>query len=134
MNSKLQRLQYLVLDSLSASIAWFLFFFYRKKIVEPKLFGSDITFLLNTQFWFSLVSVTFFWLTLYFLFGYYKNVYRKSRLIELWQTILQSFVGVLIIFFVALLDDFIPSYKNYYTSITILFVIHFTTTYLYITL
>lgn len=131
MNSKLQRLRYLVLDSLSASIAWFLFFFYRKKIVEPKLFGSDITFLLNTQFWFGLVSVTFFWLTLYFLFGYYKNVYRKSRLIELWQTILQSFVGVLIIFFVALLDDFIPSYKNYYTSITTLFVIHFTTTYLF---
>ena len=106
MNRKLQRLKYLILDSFSAAIAWVLFFSYRKEIVEPQLFGSDVPFLFNSQFWLGVVSITLFWLVLYFLSGYYKNVYRKSRLIELWQTLLQSFVGVLVIFFVAILDDF----------------------------
>ena len=131
MNRKYQRLQYLILDSFSAAIAWVLFFSYRKEIVEPQLFGSDVTFLINSQFWLGIVSITLFWLLLYFLSGYYKNVYRKSRLIELGQTMLQTFVGVLIIFFVAILDDFIPSYKNYYSSISILFVLHFIITYMF---
>ena len=131
MNRKYQRLRYLILDSFSAAIAWVLFFSYRKEIVEPQLFGSDVPFLINSQFWLGIVSITLFWLLLYFLSGYYKNVYRKSRLIELGQTLLQTFVGVLVIFFVAILDDFIPSYKNYYTSISILFVLHFITTYMF---
>ena len=41
MNRKLQRLKYLILDSFSAAIAWFLFFSYRKEIVEPQLFGLE---------------------------------------------------------------------------------------------
>ena len=131
MNRKLQRFKYLILDSFSAAIAWVLFFSYRKEIVEPQLFGSDVPFLFNSQFWLGVVSITLFWLVLYFLSGYYKNVYRKSRLIELGQTLLQSFLGVLIIFFVAILDDFIPSYKNYYSSISILFFVHFITTYIF---
>ena len=131
MNRKLQRLKYLILDSFSAAIAWVLFFSYRKEIVEPQLFGSDVPFLFNSQFWLGVVSITLFWLVLYFLSGYYKKVYRKSRLIELGQTLLQSFVGVLVIFFVAILDDFIPSYKNYYISISILFVVHFMATYIF---
>ncbi len=131
MNRKLHRLKYLILDSFSAAIAWVLFFSYRKEIVEPQLFGSDIPFLFNSQFWLGVVSITLFWLVIYFLTGYYKSVYRKSRLIELGQTLLQSFVGVLVIFFVAILDDFIPSYKNYYSSISILFVLHFITTYIF---
>ena len=131
MNRKYQRLRYLILDSFSAAIAWVLFFSYRKEIVEPQLFGSDVPFLINSQFWLGIVSITLFWLLLYFLSGYYKNVYRKSRLIELGQTLLQTLVGVLVIFFVAILDDFIPSYKNYYSSISILFVLHFITTYMF---
>ena len=129
MNRKIQRIKYLLLDSLSASFAWVLFFTYRKEVVEPQLFGSDVILLFNSRFWLGIVSVTIFWLLLYSLLGYYKDIYRRSRLIELRQTFLQSFLGVLVIFFVAILDDFIPSYKNYYSSIATLFVIHFIITY-----
>ena len=66
MNRKYQRLRYLILDSFSAAIAWVLFFSYRKEIVEPQLFGSDVTFLINSQFWLGIVSITLFWLLLYF--------------------------------------------------------------------
>jgi len=129
MNRKIQRLKYILLDSLSAATAWFLFFTYRKEVVEPQVFGADVVLLFNNRFWLGIVSVTIFWLVLYTLLGYYENVYRRSRLIELGQTLLQSLIGVLVIFFVAILDDFIPSYKNYYSSIATLFVIHFVVTY-----
>jgi len=131
MNRKVQRLKYITLDLLSASIAWFLFYAYRKGYVEPQVFGSDIPLMFGHKFWLGIVSVSCFWLVLYALTGYYENVYRRSRLIELWQTLLQTSFGVLVIFFVAILDDFIPSYKNYYISIATLYTIHFTITYLF---
>ena len=131
MNRSVQRLKYITLDLLSAAIAWFLFYAYRKGYVEPQLFGSDVPFMFDNKFWLGIISVSIFWLILYALTGYYKNVYRRSRLIELGQTLLQTVLGVLVIFFVAILDDFIPSYKNYYTSIVTLYAIHFTITYLF---
>ena len=65
------------------------FIFYRKEIVEPQLFGSDVLFLFNSQFWLGVVSITLFWLVLIF-FQVIIKMYRKSRLIELGQTLLQS--------------------------------------------
>ena len=131
MNKRLQQFKYVLLDSFTASFAWFLFFVYRKQIVEPQLFGVESPVLYNAKFWTGIVSVCVFWLLLYTVFGYYRNVYRKSRLIELGETLIQCFFGVLIIFFVALLDDLIPSYKNYYSSIATLFCIHFSITYFF---
>ena len=131
MNKRVHRIKYLLLDFLSAGLAWFLFYAYRKEVVETQLYGSDIPLLFDTRFWLGIFSIILFWLCLYAIMGYYKNVYRKSRLIELGETFVQTIVGVLIIFFIALLDDFIPSYKNYYSSITILFAIHFSITYLF---
>ncbi len=131
MNKKLQQFKYILLDAFTASLAWFLFFIYRKQIVEPQLFGVEIPVLYDAKFWTGIVSISLFWLFLYTIFGYYRNVYRKSRLIELGETLIQCFFGVLIIFFVALLDDLIPSYKNYYSSIATLFGIHFFITYIF---
>lgn len=131
MNKTVQSLKYITLDFLSAAIAWFLFYTYRKGYVESQLFGSEVPFMFDYIFWSGIISVSSFWLILYALTGYYKDIYRRSRLIELGQTLIQTMLGVLVIFFVAILDDFILSYKNYYTSILILYSIHFTITYLF---
>jgi exopolysaccharide biosynthesis polyprenyl glycosylphosphotransferase len=62
--------------------------------------------------------------------GTYRDVFRKSRLKELQNTIIASVTGIIIIFFVLLLDDNIASYKNYYFSFLVLFLLHFSLTYL----
>ncbi len=67
---------------------------------------------------------------LYYLSGYYKDPFRKSRLNELGQTFFISLVGVTVLFFSLILDDIIVSYKNYYTSFLVLFSIHFVLTYI----
>ncbi len=129
MNKKIQVLKYLTADAFAAGSAWLLFYAYRKAVVESQFFDFDGTLLYDERFRFGIVSVTLFWILVYALMGHYESVYRRSRLLELKQTILQTFLGVLVIFFVALLDDVIPSYKNYYGSILVLFSFHFTITF-----
>jgi exopolysaccharide biosynthesis polyprenyl glycosylphosphotransferase len=65
------------------------------------------------------------WVAVYALAGSYNDIYRKSRLREIGQTLYISLIGVLIIFFSLLLDDVIVSYKSYYSIFSILFMLHF---------
>jgi exopolysaccharide biosynthesis polyprenyl glycosylphosphotransferase len=60
----------------------------------------------------------------YSTFGNYKNVYKKYRIKEITQTLSQSFIGIIFIFFTFLLDDKINSYQDYYSLITSLIVLH----------
>jgi len=130
MDKKKQTIKYLIFDFASASIAWALFFLYRKEVIEPLKYGYDIPINLDLKFYFGIVLVPLFWLLIYYISGYYKNVYRKSRLIELGQTLTNTFIGVLIIFFTSILDDTVLSYTNYYNLFFVLFGIHFTLTYI----
>ncbi len=67
-----------------------------------------------------MLIIPLFWLILFHLSGYYKNIFRRSRLRELQQTIYISFAGSLIIFFALLLDDSVSSYKGYYQTFFLL--------------
>lgn len=125
MKKKFQVAKYLISDFLSASVAWTLFYIYRKLFIETGKYGIPIPVIYDKQFYLGLTGVTFFWITLYYLTGTYYNIYRKSRLKELWQTFIHSIIGVIIIFFVLILDDDIISYKSYYKSLLTLFTFHF---------
>ena len=128
MNKGLQRLKYILGDIIAAGGTWFIFFYFRKAIIESKKFGVPLEVKLTPYFWYSLLSVVAFWILLYALTGTYKNVQRKSRLAEFGQTLLISIIGVVIIFFVLILDDVIVDYRNYYQSFSVLFLTHATLT------
>jgi exopolysaccharide biosynthesis polyprenyl glycosylphosphotransferase len=123
MNKKLQALKYILFDYLSASVAWGLFYFYRKNIIE----GSEGLFILpqDPKFWYGAALLPLGWIASYAFTGTYSNIYRKSRLKEFGQTLYVSAIGVLIIFFALLLDDRITSYKTYYEALAVLFLLHF---------
>ena len=124
MNRKLQALKYILLDLLSAGIAWAVFYFYRKQYIENAIFQTD------EKFFVGMAIIPIFWVFMYMLTGTYKIIYRKSRLRELGQTLFISLIGVLIIFFTLLLDDEVASYKQYYKTFIVLFSLHFTLTFL----
>ena len=109
-NKPLQTLKYILFDAISAATAWVLFFYYRSEQID----GRNII-LSNTHIK-GVIIVTIAWIVLYVFFGFYKNIYRKSRLRELGQTFTSSILGVTIIFFAVLIDDFIVTYKQYYLS------------------
>lgn len=130
MNKKLQTIKYVIFDVLSSMIAWSLFFIFRKTSIESGNFEDINAVFADNNFYYGLAIIPLFWLTLYYVQGYYQNIYRKSRLKDFFQTFLTCFLGVIVIFFALLLDDNVTTYKNYYLSFFILFSLHFVLTYL----
>jgi len=130
MNYRRQVAKYILTDFLSAGASWTLFFVFRKVYIETNKFGYPIPVEFNDSYFLGLVLLPLLWLLLYYAFGYYKDVYRKSRLSELGQTIGTTFIGVLLIFFALILDDTIKVYTNYYLSFMVLFGLHFFLTYI----
>ena len=121
-NNFLHTLKYIIIDILSASIAWLLFMYYRVVYLDESIFSLKSEYILNM----SIISIC--WLIFYSLIGHYNAIYRKSRLKEISQIFIATLVGVTVIFFAVLLDDFIIDYKQYYTSFIALFCFHFTFT------
>ncbi len=128
MNTRIQILKYVIADWLTAGITWILFFSFRKIYLENSATGLE-TIDFNERFFFGLFVIPLGWLFFYAITGTYYNIYRKSRLKEMGQTLLQTTIGVIIVFFVLLLDDQLADYKNYYVSVAVLFGVHFVTTF-----
>lgn len=125
MNRKLQTAKFVIADLLSAAIAWSIFFFLRKS-AETQAMNDTLQIVINdNKFYFGVIAIPLFWLSLYTLTGSYHNIYRKARMSELGQTLLLSLIGVIIIFFALILDDVIQTYKNYYKLFANLFLLHF---------
>ncbi|HYW96400.1 MAG TPA: hypothetical protein VE870_12480, partial [Bacteroidales bacterium] len=103
MNTRKQITKYVVFDYLMALISWTLFFIFRKVYVEPLKFGYRIPVHFSSAFFLGLALIPLFWLLNYYFTGYYKDIFRKSRLNDILQTFLQSLAGTLILFFLLLL-------------------------------
>lgn len=129
MNKKYYAYRYLLADFLAAAASWTLFYTYRKIFVEPHIFGYKIPLDLGPKFILGVMIIPVFWITFYYLSGFYRDPFHKSRLNEFGQTFIISLVGVTILFFSLILNDAIVSYKNYYTSFLVLFLLHFFLTY-----
>lgn len=123
MNKQKQLIKYLISDILTAALAWFIFFSYRKIITSEIINNNQI--LLDNNLYLGLLIIPSFWVMLYAVSGYYRNIYRKSRIGELGQTLLSTIIGVIIIFFSILLDDTVATYKGYYSSFFFLLNAHF---------
>lgn len=124
MNKKKQTFKHIFADWLSATLAWGLFYGYRKLVIEAEKFGYDV-FVLDKKFYLGILLIPVFWIAVYALVGAYRNIYRKSRLKELGQTLYISVIGVLLIFFLLLLDDTVINYRTYYHTFFTLLTLHF---------
>ncbi|HRZ22216.1 MAG TPA: sugar transferase, partial [Bacteroidales bacterium] len=131
MNKKWQVARYVMADFISAVLAWSIFFIYRKYSVDPRIFREPELIFSDPNFYLGIVIIPLFWLILYILSGAYKDVYRKSRLRELGQTLLVTLFGAIFIFFALILDDVVISYRTYYQSFLVLYALHFSLTYLF---
>ena len=127
-NYKNQRFLYIAFDFLAALVAWILFYMFRKVQIEPQVFGMDIPITLGSRFWAGAIGLPFAWIMLYYFTGFYNSVFRRSRLDDLIRTFMTALMGVIIIFFLLILDDTIVDYTNYYILFFTLFLLHFSIT------
>ena len=129
MNRKKQVAKYVIFDILSAAATWFIFFTFRKKLIEPAKFGYPVPLEYDDRFFFGLILIPIFWISLYALLGMYKNIFRRHRVKELGQVMFSTVIGVIVLFFSVLIDDQIANYQNYYRSILVLMVVHVSLTF-----
>ncbi len=118
-------LTYIFFDYITAMLVWAGFFFYRKYYIEDYPINIKQQILTDPNFFIGIFGIPFIWLVLYFVAGTYTDIYRKSRLAEITRTFVIAFIGVLIIFFSLLLDDYISDYHDYYQLFFLLFAAQF---------
>lgn len=129
MKNRKQLYKYIISDILTSLVAWSI------------LNGIRMMGLLHAEFSYHFLIpeynarivyplVPFFWLFLYWLSGYYENVWFKSRLSEFFSTLLVTIIGSIVLFFVIIIDDNVSDYFLYYQSLFTLMGLHFGLTYI----
>lgn len=109
-----------LLDFVTTGAAWTLFYIYRKKYLEPQVFG-EIPLEFTERYFLGVLAIPFFWVLLYLLIGSYKRIYRRSRLSDLVNTLIITFLGSVVIFFMLVLDDFVKEPKLFRNAFLVLF-------------
>ncbi len=122
MNSRLFTFLIVIIDWSSAVMAWGTFYYFRKTIIENQVFS------VNESFYLGISIIPIAWMFIYLLQGTYQDVRRLHRMKIVNLTFVGAVIGSFFIFFLFLLDDEINSYQQYYTSLLLLFTIHFSLT------
>lgn len=128
MNKRIQTFKYLIADLLSAFLSWNVTAYYLKQYLVPYHQYEELPDLSGQIYSYGLFLIPVFWIVLYYLCGYYKEVYRKSRLSELFQTIGNTLVGVIILFLI--LDKQLNLYIYHDPLYVVYFTAHFFITYI----
>jgi polysaccharide biosynthesis protein PslA len=115
---------YAGVDMAAAIIAWVVFFWLHRYFEEKD-------FLFNKKFLAGLILYPLGWLILYHLFGAYKNIYYKSRALELLSTFFSTFLGCIILFFIFLLYKKHEYLSSFYNEFFIVFGLQFLVTYFF---
>ncbi len=121
MTEKKRTIFLVLFDLLTAALVWFIFYIYRITSIEQ----ADLTF--KEGFFWGMAIVPFFWVFLYALQGTYHNTLRNYRLKTIKHTLYGTLIGVMLVFFIVLLDDFdhLFLYQQYYKLFFVLFFLHF---------
>jgi polysaccharide biosynthesis protein PslA len=118
---------YVLLDFITAALAWAIFFFVRKSLLDESI-AANGKLLVNAKFWLGVTLIPAAWLILYSLVGSYHSLYKKSRLLEFTTTFVCTLIGCIFLFFTLILDDVKNDYSYYYLAFIFLFSIHFVLT------
>lgn len=129
-NQRKQLIKYLVGDYIAANIIWILVNVFRYDYIASLIDFHDLnSYLLSGKVIAGQIIIPLFWLMLYYFSGYYNTPMRKSRLFELNKTLISVEIGVLIVFFVIVVNDLPRDYHVYYQLLAILFIGQFALTY-----
>ncbi len=111
--NKINTALYAVSDFIMAALAWAIFYFIRKLLLDENIFQSGHL-EIDPIFWIEIIFIPVAWLGLFTLFGTYHSLYKKSRLTEFKNTLTHIFIGSIFLFFVFILNDAITSSHSYY--------------------
>lgn len=121
----LQKSKYIFWDAVASGAAYTALFAYRKLYIEANKFGAPAELVFTEKYFSGVIIIIALWLGIYFVTGFYKDIYRRSRLKELIYTFNASLLGSVFILFSLILDDFVSDYTDYYSAFFVFFSTHF---------
>lgn len=93
---------YLISDLITSSISWIVFFSFKYKLLLGKnIAASNIT----AFMWTGMLVYILGWISIYFISGSYREIRRKSRLTEAFNTIGLSLLGTIAILFAVIFHN-----------------------------
>src|SRR4051812_16620389 len=107
---------YVLMDFITSGVVWVCISLYRQSFLYQPAWSVKQLLTYNNYFFLkSFLSFPAFWVLFFTVMGAYKNsLYVKSRLSELTNTIIESLIGCIVIFFFIFLNDVKDNYLYYY--------------------
>ncbi|MDP4173871.1 MAG: hypothetical protein Q8933_07885 [Bacteroidota bacterium] len=102
MDKKIEKILILLVDFFAINLAWFAYYLFRVEIKWFSVFSQP-------EFWIPMVIVYTFWFIIFLFVGMYRTWFASSRFDEISTLFKSSFVGIFVIFFVILFDDYIQN-------------------------
>lgn len=119
---------YAIADYISAGLAWIIFLFYRKNSIETLHFQEFFQSLSQKNIFYTIFLIPICWIILHLFSGAYFNPYRKSRIIEIYRTLVITIIGTIILYFIVISNHNAEQLQLYYKSFFFYLFIHFTCT------
>ncbi|MGC4058547.1 MAG: hypothetical protein QM743_10585 [Chitinophagaceae bacterium] len=113
----------MVSDFLTSALAWLLFWVIRHKTLLQTGFSEAITLMKPIDLLEGIVLLPLGWLFLYHLSGTYFDLYRKSRIDEIYRTFISCFIGSLLLAFTLVSND-TDNFSYFFTMTWRYFFIH----------
>lgn len=125
-----QQLTYILADLLSAEVVWLVFSLFRRLVNDGAMFGVDTILIPVFNFYPPLIIYPMVCVAIYYLSGYYLRPFRKNAAKEFITTFWSAVFISLLFFFIIIIDDEVTRYERYLVSLTVLFFLQFTISYL----
>lgn len=100
---------YVLGDVIACVLSWLGFY-----LARPVMYGYEIN--IPSGFYIGLILYTLGWITLHFLTGTYNSLYYKSRVNEIFKTIIISVIGCLVLLFFFILKNPQENNMRYYAE------------------
>lgn len=124
-----QQIWYIIADLLSSELVWLCFLLFRWYVYEERGELGDIL-IPAFDFWPPLIVYPIVCLSIYYLSGYYLRPFQKPIWRELLRTFFSAIIISLLFFFIIIIDDEVESYNHYLVSLSVLFGLQFTLSYI----
>ncbi len=113
----------LLSDFGTAALSWIIFWAIRHKTLLQTNFGNAFTYMQPIDFLEGMVILPLAWVFLYYLSGTYFDLYRKSRINEIYRTFISCTIGSLLLAF-ALVSNDSNEFSYFFTMSWRYFLIH----------
>ena len=119
-SKKLERklfFRYVLLDIIAGTGAYTALHMVRKLYVEPERFGTAVPLKFDQTFLLAAAATTALFISISALSGIYRDLTRKSRITQAFNTFGGTVITAVLLFFLVLLDDYITQYSDYYITL-----------------